>query len=212
MKRAKNRQRQFKFVGWGGERRGAGRKLVEGRRRSVGHRMRSHASAKPSIVTLRLRDDVPDIRGRTIYLAIEDAIRNGRERSGFRVVHFSAQGNHIHLIVEAVSQLAVSRGMQGLTIRIARAINKAAGRRGKVFADRYHAEPIGSPRQADKMLGDSALVREDARIRIGCAPEASLVIFFGQPLHALQGYCETLRSLAAAARKALPGGCSSTGT
>lgn len=88
-------------------------------------------------MTLRLRDDVPDIRARTIYLALEDAIRNGRERSGFRVVHFSAQGNHIHLIVEAVSQLALTRGMQGLTIRIARAINKAAGRRGKVFADRY---------------------------------------------------------------------------
>src|SRR5262249_10884764 len=38
-----------------------------------------------------------------------------------------------------------SRGMQGLTIRLARAINRALGRTGKVFADRYHARILKTP-------------------------------------------------------------------
>ena len=64
-----------------------------------------------------------------------------------RVVHYSIQGTHLHLLLEAESAEALSRGMQGLSIRIARRINAACGRRGKVFVDRYHAVILRSPRQ-----------------------------------------------------------------
>lgn len=36
--------------------------------------------------------------------------------------------------------------MQGLSIRVARAVNGELGRRGSVFADRYHARALRSPR------------------------------------------------------------------
>ena len=111
----------------------------------MSHRRRSHGAPYPAHVTLRIREDLPDVRGRTIYLAIEDAIRAGSDRFGFRVIHFSALANHLHLIVEADSQLALSRGMQGLVIRLARAINRAAGRTGKVFTDRYHMRDLTTP-------------------------------------------------------------------
>lgn len=150
--RADRRQRSLKFVGWGGERKGAGRKRAAGKRSSVEHRPRRHKGSKPAHATLRLRDDVPDIRMRSVYLAIEDAIRAGRDRFGFRVVEHSAQGNHLHLVVEADSELALSRGMQGLAIRIARAINRALGRRGKVFADRFHARDLGTPTEVRNAL------------------------------------------------------------
>ena len=35
--------------------------------------------------------------------------------------------------------------MQGLVIRLARAINRAAGRTGKVFTDRYHMRDLTTP-------------------------------------------------------------------
>jgi REP element-mobilizing transposase RayT len=35
------------------------------------------------------------------------------EKDGFRVVHFSIQSNHLHLIVEATDEQSLSRGMQG---------------------------------------------------------------------------------------------------
>lgn len=133
------------FVGHGGERDGAGRKLAPGKRRRVPHRDRTHAFDKPTHVTLRLADDIPNIRERGLYLVIEDALRAACDRFGFRLIEFSAQGNHLHLIVEADTRVALSRGMQGLVIRVARAINRHLGRTGKVLPDRFHARDLGTP-------------------------------------------------------------------
>ncbi len=62
-----------------------------------------------------------------------------------RLVHFPVLGNHLHLIVEADDRQALSRGMQGLTIRLARALNGALERSGAVFADPYHARVLATP-------------------------------------------------------------------
>jgi REP element-mobilizing transposase RayT len=62
-----------------------------------------------------------------------------------RLIEFSVLGNHLHLIVEADSNLALSQGMQGLAIRIAKALNRVMGRRGRVFADHYHARLLRTP-------------------------------------------------------------------
>ncbi|TMB54239.1 MAG: hypothetical protein E6J56_11555 [Deltaproteobacteria bacterium] len=65
---------------------------------------------------------------------------------GFRVIHFSAQDDHLHLIVEADNTRALRHGLRGLVIRLARAVNHALGRRGAVFGDRYHARTLTTPR------------------------------------------------------------------
>jgi hypothetical protein len=57
------------------------------------------------------------------------------------------QSNHLHLLVEARSAETLSRGMQGFAIRIARGVNRAAGRSGKLWADRFHARLLRSPRE-----------------------------------------------------------------
>ncbi len=64
-----------------------------------------------------------------------------------RLVHFSVQGNHMHLIVEAPDSVALGRAMKGLEVRMARALNRVMSRRGPVFADRYHAHLLQSPRE-----------------------------------------------------------------
>ena len=103
-------------------------------------------------MTLRFREDLPNMRERNLYLTIEDAIRAGRERFGFRIIEWSVQGNHLHLVVEAEDERALSRGMQGAAIRMARAINRALSRHGKVFADRFHARDLGSPTEVRNAL------------------------------------------------------------
>jgi hypothetical protein len=40
---------------------------------------------------------------------------------------------------------ALSRGLQGLAIRVAKGVNRASDRRGRVLADRYHARELRSP-------------------------------------------------------------------
>src|SRR5581483_7078712 len=66
---------------------------------------------------------------------------------GFKLVHFAVMGNHIHMIVEANGKEALSRGMQGLNIRIAKALNRVMGRHGRVLSDHYNAKILRSPSQ-----------------------------------------------------------------
>jgi REP element-mobilizing transposase RayT len=82
-----------------------------------------------------------------MYRLIEAALRTLLVRPDFRVVQFSIQTNHMHLLVEAHGAEALSRGMQALAIRIARGVNRAMHRRGKVWRGRYHARILRSPQE-----------------------------------------------------------------
>ena len=62
------------------------------------------------------------------------------------------QSDHVHLIVEGDSNEAVSRGLQGLGGRLARAWNKLWVRKGSVFAERYHRRDLPSPSQVRRGL------------------------------------------------------------
>ena len=117
------------------------------------HRQREVlASRFPVHVTLKLRDGVPRLRNRKSAGALEAAIRAGAERFGFRVIHYSIQSNHVHLVCEARDAQALRRGLQGLEIRMARALNHAHDRRGPVWADRYHARILRTPREVRNAL------------------------------------------------------------
>ena len=66
------------------------------------------------------------------------------------VVHFAILSNHLHLIVEAGNRVALSRGLQSLEIRMARALNASMNRSGRVFADRYHAHILRTPTEVGR--------------------------------------------------------------
>jgi len=103
-------------------------------------------------VTLRVREHVWNLRSRRCFSVIESAFAAARERFGMRIVHFSVQGNHIHLLIETTNNEALARGMQGLTIRIAKALNRVMHRRGRVFADHYHSRVVRTPTEAARAL------------------------------------------------------------
>src|SRR5262249_46093857 len=81
------------------------------------------------------------------HRAVRGALGAGPERFGMRLVHYSAQTNHIHLLCEAADRLSLSRGLQSLCVRIARALNHLWRRAGSVFDDRYHDRILRSPRE-----------------------------------------------------------------
>jgi hypothetical protein len=62
------------------------------------------------------------------------------------------QADHIHLVVEASDRRALARYTRGLTIRVARAVNRALRRRGQVFVDRYHARALTTPHDVRNTL------------------------------------------------------------
>jgi REP element-mobilizing transposase RayT len=101
----------------------------------------------PAHVTMRVGGGRPSLRGSRSFRAIKGALHHGKERFGLRIIHFTVQGNHLHLLVEAEDALALTRGMKGLTVRMARALNKAHALRGQVFPDRFHSRALKSPRE-----------------------------------------------------------------
>jgi REP element-mobilizing transposase RayT len=79
-------------------------------------------------------------------LAIRSAIHAANQPS-FRIIHFSVQSDHVHLIVEAHDKLTLEWGIRGLIIRMARGINRALIRTGPVWGDRYHTHELQTPRE-----------------------------------------------------------------
>jgi len=67
-------------------------------------------------------------------------------------VHYSLQGNHAHLIVEAKDRGALGRGMKALGARLARVVNRVFSRAGRVLADRYHVRVLRGPREVRNAL------------------------------------------------------------
>jgi hypothetical protein len=88
-----------------------------------------------------------------VFAALAQALRRSARRAEhFRVVHFSIQSDHVHLLVEAADNAALSRGIQGLSISMARRANRELGRRGRFWADRFHARPLETPRSVRNAL------------------------------------------------------------
>jgi REP element-mobilizing transposase RayT len=113
----------------------------------VAHTARcEHKARHPVHVTLRVRRGLPSLRGFDLAQALGATFRGtvGRHEH-FRVVHFSIQGNHLHLIVEAEHRKALSRGMQGLASMLAKNVNRRLGRKGSLFSDRYHEHVLTTP-------------------------------------------------------------------
>jgi len=96
----------------------------------------------PVHVTIRIRAGLPNMRTPRAYRVLERAFRMGKERAGFRLAHYAVLSNHMHLFVDADDKQSLADGMQGLKVRIARALNKHWHRAGTLFFDRCHSRPI----------------------------------------------------------------------
>jgi putative transposase len=118
----------------------------------VPHRRRpEHKEYQPVHLTLRAVKGLPSFRAKRVYTVLQQAIA-AASREDFRIVEFSVQGNHLHLMVEAKDTRALARGAKGLAIRAARAVNKRLGRKGRVWGDRYHTHALTTPREVRHAL------------------------------------------------------------
>ena len=148
--------------GWGGKRRGAGRRRADGGllgsrsgSRVVHAKRPVHKGRHPVHVTLRAKAGLPSFRQQRVQRLLADVLRDQRRRrykDDFRVVHYSIQGKHLHLVVEADSERAegyepLRAGISGLAIAFARRLNMMLRRRGKIWADRYHRHDLKTPKE-----------------------------------------------------------------
>jgi len=138
-----------------------GGRPLKGPRRAAAHRKRLQFKAnQPIHVVLRVVPEVGSLRQKLMFAAIRAASIVAARQEDARIVEMSVQRTHMHLIVEAKDAAALARLMKAFEISAAKLINRAHAeqrgierrRRGRVFADRYHASVITSPRQIRHVL------------------------------------------------------------
>jgi REP element-mobilizing transposase RayT len=158
----------------GGYRPGAGRPP---RRPGIVHHVRR---AKvpfgcPAHVTVRVRKGVPSLRSRRFVRAFQASLADASERGSFRVVHYSLQRDHLHLIVEAAGKAALGSGMKSISARLARCVNRVFRRSGPALDGRYHLRVLKSPREVRNALAYVLLnVRKHWKQRRRAAPPVRL--------------------------------------
>jgi REP element-mobilizing transposase RayT len=162
-------------TGQGGPRAGAGRKPAS--KNPPVHHIRRPCVPRdcPSHVTLRVKRSVSSLRTRSFVREFRRSLRAACERGDFRVVHYSVQRNHVHLLVEAAGKEALGRGMKSISARLARAVNRVFGRSGSVLYGRYHLRVLRTPREVRNALAYVLLnARKHWAERHGAAPPIRL--------------------------------------
>jgi REP element-mobilizing transposase RayT len=98
-------------------------------------------------VTLKIKKGLPSLRSGKLVGELERTWREACDRGRFRLVQYSIQGDHVHLMVEASSARDLACGMKSIAARFARAVNRVFHRTGRVLADRCHVHVLRTPRE-----------------------------------------------------------------
>ena len=96
---------------------------------------------------MKVEKDVPSLRSVRFVAELERSWREACERGRFRLVHYSVQSEHVHVIVEAASSWDLGRGLKAIAARFSRGVNRVFHRTGRVLADRSHVHVLRTPRE-----------------------------------------------------------------
>lgn len=121
----------------GGRRPGSGRKRIHSK--GVAHRSREKVNKRtPLHINFKFRST---IKNKFCLRLLKRAILNARSHD-LRVIHFSLQHNHVHLIVECENNYILTKGMRSLTVTFAKGLKM-----GHVQLERYHLHVLKSIRE-----------------------------------------------------------------
>ncbi len=125
---------------------------------AVTHQPRPRLAKKEVLhLTLKLRRGLPSLRRDKAFAAIQRSFYKYSRGDGFRLVHFSVQKDHLHLIAEADSKSALSKGMQKLAISLAKRLDwlwrkLTASKVGRIFKERYHQHMLQTAQEVRNAL------------------------------------------------------------
>ena len=117
------------------------------------HRQREGIVARlPVHITIRLRRGIPTLRQPRFVRRFRSSLSEACVRHGFRVVHYSIQRDHVHLLIEAQSNHSIACGMKSVGARIGKLANRLFQRSGKVLDGRYHLRALRTPLEVHRAL------------------------------------------------------------
>lgn len=140
------RQRQLTMKNW----KGAGRKAKVDK--GIRHTKREEFFRPSSLhLTIKVRKTSAEIKSKAVLKVLHRAILRARSK-GLRMIHYTLEYDHVHLLVEASSNQQLHSGMQAFGICFAKGINKVKGRKGNVYKHRYHLHLLRSAREVKNVL------------------------------------------------------------
>jgi len=125
---------------------------------------------------LKVKRDVHQLRSAKLVNELERSWREACERRRFRLVHYSIQSDHVHLIVEAGSARDLACGLKSIAARFSRAVNRVFQRAGAVLVDRCHVHVLKTPREVRNSIAYVLLnARRHLAKRGGALPRATAI-------------------------------------
>lgn len=138
-----------KIRGWGGKRSRAGRPSRSGQ---VSHGKRpSVTGSTPVHVTWRLKGNSVNLRCFRVSEIFKSSAL-GAKKFGLRILHYSIQGNHLHIMAEASENSELYRGIRSFVVRFSRGIKGIVSVRGPLFDGRYHLHVLKTPTEVKRAL------------------------------------------------------------
>lgn len=108
-------------------------------------------SRSPIMITVKLKSGLRNLRCGVIHEQLKKGFL-GAKKFGFRVVHYSLEGNHVHIFAEVDDKDALAKGMMSFGSSFGKAIRKFNGGTGPVFMGRYHVRVLKNPTQTKQAL------------------------------------------------------------
>ena len=119
---------------------------------SLRHRKRAEIKRPSSMhLTIKVEKKKAGIKNKVILKVLKRAILKGRS-SGLRIIHFTLEYDHVHLLVESDCKVKLGRGMMRLGVTLAKGINKYKSEKGRVYKQRYHQRFIQSGRDLKNVM------------------------------------------------------------
>jgi REP element-mobilizing transposase RayT len=120
-----------------------------------------------------VRRGIPSLRSRRFLRELRTSLRDACERQGFRVVHYSVQHDHLHLLVESAGKEALGRGMKAISARVARAVQRTFGLAGAILHGRYHLRILRTPPEVRSALAYVSSTRANTGRSAAARPSVS---------------------------------------
>jgi REP element-mobilizing transposase RayT len=121
---------------------GAGRKPMYDK----GIRHTKRESIKKDTVlhlTLKIQKEKSGLKNKKILKILHSSIKKARIL-GLKIIHYTLEYDHVHLLVEASDKKILGKGMQSFGISFSKGINKFRLQKGAVFKTRYHFRKLNT--------------------------------------------------------------------
>lgn len=124
---------------------GAGRPAIHDR--GIRHIARDEIKrSTPLHLTIKINREKAGLKNKSVLKTLHDSIKKAR-LIGLRIIHYTLEYDHVHLLVEADNNEILGRGMQSFGISFSKGINKIKKLKGQVFKTRYHFRKLKTPKE-----------------------------------------------------------------